>query len=147
MKELNKSTELYALTRKAADTIFEYDKQLEDRRKDEVNPYYHQTQNGVFMEMYYGHPSAFWTPWGQWRFGGSSFGGAEYLKPLLERFGATVHKPEVIDAMGQHGPIYALHKVDDIPLPEPVELDRAAYVTYEVCKEAWKELTEQYNSD
>jgi hypothetical protein len=145
----------YALTRKVADIIFEYatsrvgdsnsDKPwMEDRRKEGVNPFYNQTADGLYLELYYGMPSSLWTPWGKWGFGGSGSGSWENILPsLLERFGATLHQPLRTSKMGEFGPVYALHKVDDKPLPDSVELDNSAYASYEDSKTAWEELAKQ----
>jgi hypothetical protein len=48
--------------------------------------------------------------------------------------------------MGEFGQVYALHKVDETPLPDPVELDNAAYASYEDSVAALEELTKQYKS-
>lgn len=138
----------YALTRKAADIIFSSGgPPMEDRRKDGANPYYCQTADGLYLELYYGMPASLWTPWGEWRFSGSGCGSWENILPsLLERFGATLHQPLRTSTMGEFGPVYALHKIDDMPLPDPIELNKAAYASYKDSKAAWKELTEQYKS-
>lgn len=146
----------YGLTRKVADTVFEliesqisdpdgYKSSMEDRREERVNPYYNQTADGLFLELYYGMPSSLWTPWGKWGFGGSGSGYWDTILPLiLERFGATLHQPLRRSSMGEFGPVYALHKVGDTPLPSPIELDNAAYASYEDSRAAWEELTLQY---
>lgn len=148
----------YALTRKVADIVFEYatsragdrnrDKPwMDDRRKEKANPFRNQTVDGLFLEFYYDRPLSLWTPWGEWHFRGSGSGSWEHILPsLLERFGATLHQPLRTSKMGEFGPVYALHKVDDTPLPDPVELDNAAYTSYEDSKAAWEELTKQYKS-
>ncbi len=148
----------YALTRKVADIIFEYvttvpgdssrDKPYkEDRRKEGANPYYNQTSEGLYLELYYGTPSSLWTPWGKWNFGGSGGGSWNSILPsLIERFGATLYQPLRRSKMGEFGPVYALHKVDDTPLPDPVELKNSAYVSYKDLNAVWEELTKQYKS-
>lgn len=146
----------YGLTRKVADTVFEligsqisdpdgYKSSMEDRRKERVNPYYNQTSDGLFLEFYYGIPSSLWTPWGNWRFGGDGCGYWESILPLiLEQFDATLHQPLRRGSMGEFGPVYALHKVGDVSLPDPIELDNAAYTSYDDSRLAWEELTLQY---
>lgn len=148
--------EFYQLTRKVADIIFTlieaetsdpngYRSNMEDRRNERANPFYNQTADGLFLELYYGMPSSLWTPWGKWDFGGSGGGCWNTLLPLiLERFGATLHQPLRRSSMGEFGPVYALHKVSDTPLPNPIELDNAAYASYEDSRAAWEELTLQY---
>lgn len=149
--------DLYQAARRVADVIFEYidprfdpksDKPWkDDRRREEVNPYHHQTANGLFLEFYYGSPSSLRTPWGEWHFSGSGSGSWEKITPeLLKRFGATLHEPERTSQMGVFGPVYALHKVDEVTLPEPTELDPLAYASYDEAKEAWEELTKRYMS-
>jgi hypothetical protein len=150
--------EFYALMRKVADIILGYttskvgdpdrDKPwVEDWRNETVNPFYNQTADGIYLELYYGMPSRLWTPWGKWKFIGSGSGSWENITPsLLERFGATLHLPLRTDKMGEFGPVYELHKVDDTPLPDPIRLNHTSYDSYEKLKVAWGELTRQYKS-
>lgn len=143
----------FALTQKAADIIFEHltignsnrnklnKLWMENRRKEGANPCYRQTADGLYLELYYGKPLWLWTPWGKWGFCGSDSGSWENILPsLLERLGATLHQPLWTSEEGEFGPVFALHKVDDMPLPDPVELDRAAYTSYEESRTAWEEL-------
>ncbi len=148
--------EFYQLTRAVADIIFALIKPetdnpngyrliMHDRRNGEANPFYNQTADGLFLEIYYGMPSSLWTPWGKWDFGGSGSGCWNTILPLiLERFGATLHQPLRRSSMGEFGPVYALHKVDNTPLPNPIELDNAAYASYEDSHAAWRELAMRY---
>lgn len=146
---------LYTLTRKVADIVFEYaatsyktlgDKPfMEDRRNEEVNPYYNQTADGLYLELYYGQPLRIWTPWGQWGFGGSGGGWWDTTLPIiLERLGATMYQELRRSQMGEFGPVYALYKVDEVALPKPFELDNAAYTPYDKVEAAWGELTERH---
>lgn len=145
----------YALVRKVADICLEgtsqdptggFDKVwVADRRSESANPFYDQTVDGIFLEMYYGMPSKLWTPWGKYGFAGSGSGRWDALLPkILERLGATVYSEEEVTDMGSFGPVYALHKVDDTPLPEPARRVHADYISYEESKEAWKDCTERY---
>ena len=146
----------YQLTREVANIIFTltesetsdpngYRLNMEDRRNEWANPFYSQTADGLFLELYYGMPSSLWTPWGKWGFGGSGGGCWDTILPLiLERFDATLHQPLRRSSMGEFGPVYALHKVGDTPLPNPIELDNAAYASYKDSRAAWEELTLQY---
>ena len=143
----------YTLTRKVADIIFGYTiphandpnrnkPRMDNRRREKANPFYNQTADGLYLELYYGMPSSLWTPWGKWNFGGCDDGAWKNILPsLLERFGSTLHQPLRTSKMGQFGPVYALHKVDDMPLPDPIELDNAAYASYKDSIAAWEELT------
>lgn len=152
-----RDTEFYRLTREVADIIFKviesensgsdgYKTDMEDRRNEMPNPFYNQTADGLFLEIYYSMPSSLWTPWGKWGFGGSGGGYWDTILPLLilERFDATLYQPLRRSNMGEFGPVYALHKVNNTPLPNPVELDNNAYASYEDSRATWKELTLQY---
>lgn len=120
---------------------------MEDWREQEANPFYRQTHRGFFLEQYYSSPSILWTPWGEYHIGGSGSGWPEEARQaVLDRLGVTLHKPEVNNEMGTIGPIYAVHKVDDIELPEPIERPRSQYVPYEDVKKAWQSLTRQYKT-
>jgi hypothetical protein len=140
--------ERYTQARKIADLVFQYtseDSQVDDRREEEANPYYNQTHRGFFLEQYYGLPNKIWTPWGEYGFGGSGSGwDKKTLDKILQRLGATLHKPLKREEYGEVGPIYALHKIDDIELPDPVERPRKAYIPYKESKDAWRKLTKEY---
>lgn len=91
------------------------------------------------------HPSG--PPWGKWGFGGSGSGSWDDILPnLLERLGATIHQPLRHSRMGEFDPVYALHQIDGVVLPEPVELDNSAYTTYEEVRKAWEELEGQFRA-
>lgn len=118
---------------------------VQDRRGGAANPFYDQTADGIYLEMYYGKPSKLWTPWGTYHFAGSGSGRWDALLPkILDRLGASVHSEEVQNHMGCFGPVYALHKVDDVPLPEPMPRAKADYVSYGESKAAWQDCAEQY---
>lgn len=117
----------------------------------DVNPFYSQTDSGLFIEYYYGHPSKIWTPWGYFQMCGSviSRGDAPWEKILdsfLERLGATLFIPERQEEYGTVGPVYALHRVDDIELPEPREREKQNYLEYDTAKKAWENMTERVQS-
>jgi len=139
--------ELFAAIRKIADMAYEYasadvggEPWLEDRRGERVNPYYNQTESGVFLEMYYGIPGKLWTPWGSWNCWGSGSGyGGEYDR-MLERLGAVEHTPETISTMGVFGPVYALTSVDGDPLPEAVVRDRQKFIDSKAIDAAWETM-------
>ena len=145
----------YTQARRIGDIVFEHATRkagqpgegiwMEDWRKQEVNPYYRQTHRGIFLEQYYSSPSILWTPWGEYHIGGSGTGWPEERRQaVLDSLKATLHKPAVNNEMGTIGPIYAVHEVDGIELPDPVERPRSLYVPYEEVKETWKSLTQQY---
>lgn len=117
----------------------------EDRREEGVNPFYGQTKQGLFLEIYYSGPGHIWTPWGKWNCFGSGTGWEkERMARLLERLGATLYKEKVIDNMGEHGPIYAIHKVEGVALPMPEARDENSYLAYKVCEKDWKQLSRSY---
>lgn len=147
--------ERYSQARRIADLIFEYvspDYRVtdrpwkEDRRDEGANPFYNQTHRGFFLEAYYGSLGRLWTPWGKYSFGGSGCGSWEEVTPkILERLGATLCLPEEYREYGVVGPVYALHKIDEVELPDPVEQPRSHFRTYEEAKQAWDDLTRQYH--
>lgn len=145
----------YSQARKIADIVFEYASDdvnrsldkiwMQDGRNQGTNPYYMQTHRGFFLEAYYGQLSKLWTPWGKYGFGGSGSGSWEEVTPvILDRLGAVEKVPERNTEQGTIGPIYTVHKVDKIVLPDPVERPRSLYVPYEDVDKAWKSLTQQY---
>lgn len=114
---------------------------MEDRRSESVNPFYNQTEQGLFLEFYYGMPSSLWTPWGKWGFGGSGMGHFGHIEAkVAEEFDATLHMPLQTTRMGEFGPVYALHRVGNVQLPEPKEREHDSYLSYDDAKEAWKGL-------
>lgn len=120
-------------------------------RKDGANPYYHQTENGLFLEYYYGHPDKVWTPWGYWQFAWSSGHSGnpwpKIMERMLKRLGATLYIPERNERYGTVGPVYAIHQVDKTKLPEPKERERQNFLEYEVAKNAWESMSKRYKLD
>lgn len=114
--------------------------------QDDNNPFYRQTHRGFFLEYYYGTPAQLWTPWGEYRLksDGGRLAGDEAEKELLGRLGATMHRPELNKREGTIGPIYAVHSVDGVELPDPVERPRSAYKEYDEADKAWNELVKKY---
>lgn len=155
-KEPIEDYELYVAVRKIADMVFEYASPdvgtkgiwLQDRRGEGVNPYYDQTESGLFLEFYYRQPSKVWTPWGYYGFSGSGSGRWDEETPkILERLGATLFRPEQNAKMGTIGPVYALHQVDGVQLPEPKLRERQNFLEYEVAKRAWENMTNRYKTE
>jgi hypothetical protein len=155
MKETDIRT--FKAIKKIGDIIFEYctssiDRPLneiwmEDRRKESVNPYYDQVEQGLFLEMYYGMPSSLHTPWGKKAIGesGSHTGGMgweRYMPEIEGRLGLTLFKPLITNIMGEFGPVYAIHKVDDEELPEPIH-NKKERLSYEEAKKAWEEMKKE----
>lgn len=149
---------LYAAVRRVSDIFFEEIRKADKEGKihasfgDEgVNPFYDQTNSGLFLEYYYGHPSKVWTPWGYWQFvwGMSYSSDAPWdsiLSNVLQRLGATEFMPEQNLSYGTVGPVYAIHRVEDMELPEPKVRERQNYLEYEVVKKAWDNMTQRYHA-
>lgn len=137
--------ELYQTARNIADYILSLKTKelwMQDWRKEAPNPFNSQTQQGLFLEMYYGLPNRLWTPWGEWNFGGSGSGYWEVTHPkILQRLGAVEYQPLRHTKSREHGPVYALHEFDGVSLPEPIERQRNQYLDYEVAKKAWEALS------
>ena len=150
--------QLYFAVRKIADIFFEeierFDKEnliSIEKRDDGVNPFYNQTESGLFVEYYYGHPSKIWTPWGYFQFTGSvSYRGdapwKEILEAFLQRLGATLFIPEQRKSYGMVGPVYAIHKVDDLDLPESKVRENQNFLEYNVSKKAWEAMEKRQQS-
>lgn len=137
---------LFKQMNRVADLVLSYvtcDRRLGDQRKEPVNPFYNQTESGLYLEAYYGLPSILWTPWGKWSFSGWGSGDWDPVWPeLIQRLGATVFRPLIVDnILGEFGPIYALHSIDAEPLPEPKLRMKDTFLEYNTVKEAWTSLT------
>lgn len=151
--------DLYIAVRKVSDIFFEEVHTAQEAGadlhvsfcNDGANPFYSQTASGLFVEYYYGHPSKVWTPWGYWHFvshvGYSGNPWPSILERVLERLGATEYIAERSEEWGVYGPVYALSKVDDIELPEPTVRERQNYLEYSVANQAWKNMTQRYNTE
>lgn len=112
--------------------------------QDLNNPYYRQTHRGFFLEYYYGSPAYLHTPWGELRLGREAGRFTGDLDEFLGRLGATLYKPEVNNNQGTFGPVYAVHKIDDVELPDPIERPRDAYKEYKEVRAVWDELSRKY---
>ncbi|MBS3168216.1 hypothetical protein J4216_03770 [Candidatus Woesearchaeota archaeon] len=143
---------LFRAALRVGEIIFEYvvkDKRiwLEDRRGDGINPLYDQTEEGLFLEGHYGRPTSLWTPWGNYRIGGSGEGSwKEHMDDLLGRLGAIETIPLKTTHMGDFGPVYAINKIDAFPLPEPRLRERSSYLEYRLAKSMWKEMKAQLDN-
>jgi hypothetical protein len=145
--------EIFMAARAIANMAYEYaspsvgaESWLDDRRDEEVNPYYSQTEQGIFLEIYYGRPGKIWTPWGQWTCWGSSSGDwTKALPQMLERLGATVVQDrQIIKGYGEVGPVYAIHRVDELELPEP-KVRTSKPLPYNESKRLWRDMVEKYH--
>ena len=161
MKEDNKAVKtedfrIFLAARKIADLSYEFaspsvkgNPWLDDRRDEGVNPFYHQTETGLFLEMYYGIPGKIWTPWGYWGCWGSGTGwDKKKTEAFLKRLGATIYQEKryVEGACGgEVGPVYAVHCVDEMQLPDPVMRNTKKYLSYEQANKEWEKLTHDYH--
>lgn len=145
--------QLYAQIQDIIKMFFEIVKRIDvdkkisvSRRNDDVNPYYDQTERGLFLEYYYGHPHKLWTPWGSLSFtasvGYSSDAPWEaILSEYLQRLGAEVYLPEVNTRMGTYGPVYQIHKVDEVVLPTPIRRPTSQdFIPYKTVEETWARM-------
>lgn len=140
--------DLYRAARQFADEVFEIANEhhifLIDQRRQEPNPYYHYTADGLLFEVYYDIPGHLHTPWGQWNFAGSGSGEWGQLMPaLLERWGAVLREPVRFSTQGQFGPIYELTRWGDRPLP--AAMTRGEPLEYETARDEWQTLSVQYS--
>lgn len=112
---------------------------LEDRRKEGVNPFYFQTDHGLFLEMYYGLPSTIHTPWGIWGFGGSGSGRMEPIVNalLIALAPVSVQMPKKVNNWGEFGPIYSVKGPG-------LHRKQADYIPYEAAHVLWDEMTSHY---
>jgi hypothetical protein len=144
--------QLFRLIREIADMAYDYANSttglplvLSDYRGESVNPFYYQTESGLFLELYYGKPSKIWTPWGSWRCWGS--GEEEWgnvMSQFLQRLGAVEHQPLSRTHAGEFGPVYAITSVDGVPLPRATERAHGQYMAYEDAKAAWQSMLKDY---
>lgn len=151
--------ELYVATRKIADIVLEVAQKTntkenylsaEDRRGEDANPYYNQTETGLFLDFSYGSPHRIWTPWGEWGFvGGVGSSGnvlQQWTEGILERLDTELFRPVINNEQGSFGPTYAVHKVEGVQLPEPKIRSRNAYLSYEAADKSWHDFTRQYKA-
>lgn len=112
--------------------------------QDGFSPYDNQTHRGFFLEGYYGLLDSLHTPWGKYRFNDDRISFEEISNKLLIRLGATVSVPEINTKTGLFGPVFAIHKVGDIELPDPAKRPASTYRQYEEVIESLDNLSQQY---
>lgn len=147
---------LFCAVKRVAETFFEEVERVNDphlrvhKVNDSVNPFYDQTESGIFLEYYYSSPHKLWTPWGSYQFSGSlSYSGDPWSKILprfLKRVGAEIYEPEKNLSYGTVGPVYALHSLDDKPLPQPKLRPAGTKISYDNAKEVWAKFEAKYRS-
>lgn len=154
MSHTNQDFLLYCQIRAIADLIFTILAQhgggsaagsspwLEDRRKESVNPFYFQTDHGLFLEMYYDLPSTIHTPWGKWGFGGSGSGRMELIVNdlLVALAPVSVQMPKKVNNWGEFGPIYSIKG-------SGLHRKQANYIPYETAHAIWDEMTVRYTTE
>ena len=151
--------DLFVAAHRIADMAYEYARAeagggdpntpyLGDNRNSNANPFYGQSETGLFFVLYYGQPGHILTPWGNyncWSGGSGSWEGR--MDKFLARLGATLHEAKKVSQMGEFGPVYAIHGVDGALLPEPTMRPREEYLSYEESKVAWSEMEARYRSE
>lgn len=139
---------LFQVAHQIADMVFlikEEDKYLEDGRNEPANPLYDQTASGLMLELYYGVPNMFWTPWGKWNFGGGASGKWQVeMSFLMEHLSLLEARPIYNNAEGTFGPIYGIYSIHKFILPNPVFREKDSYMEYQLARETWAMLTEEY---
>jgi hypothetical protein len=141
--------QLYDLVHSVADMAYDYASAnsggslfLSDRRGEGINPLQHQTEQGLFLELYAGIPGKLWTPWGEWVCWGSGSGSWQHAMPIfLSRLGAKVHIAGPIKSRQHYGTVYAINRIDMQDLPEPVERSQDSYLKYEDVIDIWQRLS------
>ncbi|MBZ0189008.1 MAG: hypothetical protein K8F91_22375 [Candidatus Obscuribacterales bacterium] len=144
--------DLYCTVRQIGDQIVEIAKKhgcwIIDHRSEKSNPFYNQTANGLFIEHCYGRVNKLWTPWGLWRFIGSSSGNWDAVwKEVADPFGPTLHTSKQINSMDEFWSVFAIIKFGEQQLPSAVVLDQSRYDSYQDVKAAWEKLAARYRSE
>ncbi|WP_433716925.1 hypothetical protein ACQP2U_43615 (plasmid) [Nocardia sp. CA-084685] len=102
-----------------------------------VNPFGHQTESGLYLEISYNMPSKLWTPWGYWRFAGTCAVDDARCERFLSRFSLRVHEQgrDIRDIrhpgahLGYFGPVYAILDIEGDPVetPGPVHFEGVGF--------------------
>ncbi|MDP1814532.1 MAG: hypothetical protein Q8K92_08815 [Leadbetterella sp.] len=106
-----------------------------------VNPFFNQTKQGLFLEMYRGEPSSIHTPWGRLTcLGNRPSGWNEACNKLLDELGVVAQ----IRLMEAHSQIHAIREVcgDKLPVPEYKNITK--YESYSWCDNTWKDFLKNY---
>lgn len=151
---LGNPQETFAAMRRIADMAYDFwspdpkgsGPWLQDRRNEKVNPYYHQTTGGLFIIQYYGIPGSIWTPWGEWNCWGCGTGAERLFAEFLDAVGdVRLHQALQVNSMGEFGPVYSVHRVEDVELPEPVDRPRDEFIDYEDANRLWLEISSSHS--
>lgn len=162
--------DLYAKLQKVVDLIIEEmtgaNYSMYDLRRRQLGqtgvylyPRHHQTASGLFLELWDGNyieevrlpeplPIRIWTPWGEYTaFHVSSWDYDKVKQPrILERLGAVLSHKEAVVAGDRPHPVYEIHGVDDLPLPEPRLRDHNDYIDEMVARQARREMRQHYEA-
>lgn len=149
--------ELYVATRRIGDIVHEVAREIshkadtlyiEDRRRENVNPYYNQSETGLFLDFSYGVVHSVWTPWGEWVFRGNTMSDGEtqrrLTKGVMEKLETTEYRPQINNEQGSFGPTYGVLKVEGVRLPQPVIRPSNAYLTRDAAHKTWIDFTRRY---
>jgi len=145
--------QLFRLIEKIANMAYEYSSSKDGHTpwfyERRINPFYKQTQQGFFIELYYGAPSKIWTPWGKWSFWITDTDNWDNrTKKMLERLGAVEFQPlESTIEYGDVGPVYSLSKVDEVTLPKAMIRSKENYLSYEQAHDVWNQLKQNFLSN
>lgn len=116
---------------------------------NDINPFYHQTSHGLFLE-YYGylgsHPYKLWTPYGELYIIKGGYCDSNALKRMNQEFAKRVKmyfvKP--YDDRSEEGVLYGVLSVDGIQLPRAALKEKKDYDTYDDVRESWPLALQQY---
>jgi hypothetical protein len=117
------------------------DMAIHDWRSEKVNPFWNQTQSGLFIEMYYGVPGDIYTPLGKWNCWGGGHGRFDFEEFFKRHMQLTVAVDYRESHMGRFGPVFAVHSFKGIALPEPImKVSNDDFIPYEVANQQWQEI-------
>ena len=107
--------------------------------KDGPNPYYNQiTNNGIWLEEYYGTPSKLYTQIGVWTILGSTSSSNNGFKQVMDKLridlGLKIIQEGKETQMGYFGPIWQITTFNNKNLPIGEKRHREDYISYNICK-------------
>jgi hypothetical protein len=159
-KDVLHNFKTYLQVRRVADFFFTYldtdvhgtgkkprvvDMRQQGPRREQWRQSLGQTHQGILVELSYDNiPHALYTPWGKWEIARRYSGQLtdDERDGLLKRLGATLFAEAVLTEVGYFGRVYALHRLGEEVLPNPVARPPAR--DFKPLSEAWKQMTKQY---
>ncbi|MBI4004975.1 hypothetical protein HY358_02465 [Candidatus Roizmanbacteria bacterium] len=117
---------------------------VEDRTSFEPIGTQGQMGKGLVLEVYRDIPESLWTPWGLWWFIGnaeSPTGWSEERKKFFAHLAVGPYEPASERPLGT---LYAVLRVENEVLPQPVERQRSEYLSYHELAVEWQRLTRRY---